>query len=137
MFKTFLTACILMVFIIANAFAGSDVNFKPGKWEVTTTMKMAGGMSMPPQTVTQCMTKEDMVPQNKQPGQACEIVETKHSGNTITWKTKCKTAQGDMNGSGKAEYSGTTFKGEMTLSMPSANMNFTSEMSGRRIGKCD
>ena len=107
MFKTLLTVCILMVSIIVNAFAGSDINFKPGKWEVTTTMKMAGGMEMPPQTFTQCMTKEDMVPQNTQPGQECEMTETKHSGNTITWKTTCKTDQGNMGGSGKIVYSGT------------------------------
>jgi len=137
MSKTLLAVCILMVFISVNAFAGSDVNFKPGKWEITTSMKMAGGMSVPPQTFTQCMTKEDMVPQDTQPGQECEVVELKHSGNTITWKTKCKTEQGDMNGSGKIEYSGTSFKGNMEMSMPAVNMKFSSDMSGRRIGKCD
>ena len=68
MFKTLLTVCIIMVSITANAFAGSDINFKPGKWEVTTTMKKVGGMTMPPQTFTQCMTKESIVPQNTQPG---------------------------------------------------------------------
>lgn len=137
MFKTLLTVCILMVSIIATAFAGSNVNFKPGKWEVTTTMKMAGGMTVPPQTFIQCMTKESIVPQNTQPGQECTVIETKHSGNTVTWKTRCKTDQGNMDGSGKIVYSGTSFEGKMTVSMPSANMKFTSEMSGRRIGKCD
>jgi hypothetical protein len=137
MSKTVLTVCILMIFLSTNAFAGSEVNFKPGKWEVTTTMKMAGGMTMPPQTFTQCMTKESIVPQNTQPGQECTVVDTKHSGNTVTWKIRCKTEQGNMDGSGKIVYSGTSFDGTMTVSMPSANMTFTSEMSGRRIGKCE
>lgn len=42
-----------------------------------------------------------------------------------------------MDGSGKIVYSGTSFEGKVIVSMPAANMKFTSEMSGRRIGKCE
>ena len=98
---------------------------------------MAGGMNMPPVTSTKCMTKGNIIPQNTQPGQECSITETKSTGNTITWTMECKGSQGDMKGVGKITYEGDTFEGEMTMSMPMANMKIINKMTGRRIGDCD
>jgi len=137
MLKQLIAAFIVLLALTSIPFAGSDVNFKPGKWEITSKMEMAGGMNIPSHTSTQCMTKDNIIPQNAQPGQECVVAETKTTGNTITWAMECKGSQGDMKGVGKITYDGDTFEGEMVMSMPMANMKITSKMKGRRIGDCD
>jgi hypothetical protein len=77
------------------------------------------------------------VPQNTQPGQECAITETKTIGNTISWTMECKGSQGEMKGVGKITYAGDTFEGEMSMSVPMANMNIINKMNGRRIGNCE
>ncbi|MFC1886436.1 DUF3617 domain-containing protein [Thermodesulfobacteriota bacterium] len=135
MLKKLITGCIILLALISISFAGSDISFKPGKWEITTDMEMAGGMKMPSHTSTQCMTKNNIVPQNTQPGQECVVTETKITGNTITWTMECKGRQGDMKGVGKITYNNDNFNGEMTMSM--ANMKIISKMKGHRIGDCE
>ena len=136
MLKKLIAAFFILFAITSISFAGSAVNFKPGKWEITSEMQMAGGMKMPPNTTAQCMTKDDIVPQNAQPGQECVITETKTVGNTVTWTMLCKGQQGDMKGIGKVTYNGDTFEGEMVMIMSMGNMKIASKMSGRRIGEC-
>lgn len=136
MLKKLIAAFIILLALTSISFAGSVVNFKPGKWEITSKMEMPGGMNMPPNTITQCMTKDDIVPQNTQPGQECVVTETKTFGNTVTWTMECKGQQGDMKGTGKMTYNGDTFEGEMVMIMSMGNMKITSKMSGRRIGDC-
>ena len=137
MFKKIIVAFIILLAITSISFAGSDVSFKPGKWEITTTMKMAGGMDIPSYKTTQCMTKDNIVPQNTQPGQECVITKTKKTNNTVDWNMECNGAQGDMKGVGTITYKGDTFDGEMVMSVPMASMKITSKMAGRRIGNCD
>ena len=136
MLKKLIYAFIILLALTSIAFAGSGINFKPGKWEITSKMEMAGGMNMTAQKSTQCLTKDNIVPQNTQPGQECVVAETKTTGNTITWTMECKGQQGNMKGVGKITYDGDTFKGEMIMSMPMGNMKITNKMSGRRIGDC-
>ena len=137
MLKKLISVFIVLLALNSVSFAESDVNFKSGKWEITSEMEMPGGMKMPSYTSTQCMTKENIIPQNTQPGQECVVTETKTTGNTITWTMECKGQQGDMKGVGKITYKGDTFKGEMVMSMPMANMKIINKMKGRRIGECD
>jgi len=135
--KKLIATFIILQALISISFAGSDVNFKPGKWEITSKMEMAGGMNMPSHTSTQCMSRDNIIPQNTQPGQECVIAETKTTGNTITWTMECKDPQGDMKGVGKITYDGDTFNGEMVMTMPMANIKIINKMKGRRIGGCD
>ncbi|MCP3952554.1 MAG: DUF3617 family protein [Desulfobacterales bacterium] len=137
MLKKVIAAFIVLLALISISFAGSDINFKPGKWEITSKMEMAGGMNMPSHTSTQCMSRDNIVPQDTQPGQECVVTETKTTGNTITWTMACKGQQGDMKGVGKITYDGDTFEGEMVMSMSMANMKIINKMRGRRIGDCD
>lgn len=108
----------------------------PGLWEITSQVEMPGmPMVPPPMTHTQCMTEDDAVPE---PGQEeegdCEILEQSVSGNTVTWKTRCQTDQGEVVSTGKITYDGDSFKGEVLTTMP--GMKMTSKMSGRRVGPC-
>jgi len=136
MLKKIFVASIIMMIAISISCADSGPNMKEGLWEITTEMKMQG-MEMPPVKHTQCITKDDLVPQgSQQPGQECEITDVKKSGNTVTWTMKCTGQGGEVIGTGEITYSGDSFKGTMAISMPQANMEMTSHLSGKRIGNC-
>jgi len=116
--------------------AGSSVDFKEGMWEITSQVDMQG-MNMPAQTFTQCITKENMVPQNNEPGQqggSCTVSDVKTSGNTVSWTVVCKTQGGEMKGKGKITYHGDRFEGESTAEM--MGMVMVTKMTGRRTGPC-
>jgi hypothetical protein len=136
MLKKLFVASIILMAAISISCADSGPNMKEGLWEITTKMHMQG-MEMPPVKHTQCITKNDLVPQgSQQPGQECEITKIKTSGNSVTWTMKCTGQGGEVIGTGEITYSGESFKGTMTISMPQANMEMTSHLSGKRIGKC-
>ena len=136
MLKKLFAASIILVTAISISCADSGPNMNEGLWEITTKMQMQG-MDMPPAKHTQCITKSDLVPQgSQQPGQECEITDVKESGNTVTWTMKCIGQGGEVIGTGKITYSGDSFKGTMTISMPQANMEMNGNLSGKRIGNC-
>lgn len=136
MLKKLFAVSIILLAAISITCADSGPNMKEGLWEITTKMQMQG-MDMPPVKHTQCITKNDLVPQgSQQPGQECEIIDVKTNGNTVTWTMKCTGQSGEVTGTGEITYSGDSFKGTMTISMPQANMEMSSNLSGKRIGKC-
>lgn len=137
MLKKMIVACIIAMVFTSVSFAGSSVDFNPGKWEVISTMEMAGGMSVPPHTSTDCITEKNIVPESNQAGENCVVSKIKTTGNTISWVTTCKSEQGEMKGEGKVTYSGDTFEGVVVMSMPALKMKMTSKMKGRRVGPCD
>ncbi len=128
---------IISFSITSLAFAGSKINMKEGKWEVTTKMEMQGmPMNMPPVTNTQCLTKKDFIPQSSQAGQECKITDQKISKNTVTWTVKCKGQGIESKGTGKITYNGSSFKGIIKVSTIQPKMEMTTHVSGRRIGNC-
>jgi Protein of unknown function (DUF3617) len=53
------------------------VDMQDGLWEITTTTEMAGmPFQIPPMTITQCITQQDLVPQDEQPGNECTLTHT-------------------------------------------------------------
>lgn len=136
MFKKLFATFIILMAAISITCADSGPNMKEGLWEITTKMQMQG-MNMPPVKHTQCITKNDLVPQGSgQPGQECQITDVKVNGNTVKWTMKCTGQGGNVKGTGEITYSGDTFKGTMTISIPQANMEMTNHLSGKRIGNC-
>jgi len=136
MIKKIFTVTVILLIAISVSCTDSGPNMKEGLWEITTKMQMQG-MDMPPVKHTQCITKNDLVPQgSQQPGQECEITDVKTSGNTVTWTMKCTGQGGEVIGTGEITYSGDSFKGTMSISMPQANMEMSSHLSGKRIGSC-
>jgi len=123
--------------MVSTSFA--EPNLKEGKWEVTTKMEMPGmPMQLPAFTYTQCITKTDLVPENKQPQQQnenCDAVDVKTSGNTVTWSTKCKGDNGETKGTGSITYKGDSFTGNMKVNQ--GGMEITTKMNGKYIGPCD
>lgn len=125
---------LVVVACVSVAWAGP--NMKEGKWQMTTKMEMKGmPMEMPAVTHTQCLTKKDYVPRNNAGNQECQPVQTKVSGDTVTWTINCKGEGGPVTGSGKVTYKGDSFKGVMK--MKQGGMDMTSHITGKYIGPCN
>jgi hypothetical protein len=130
-----LTAASLLV--AATMFAQGPR--RDGRWQVTIEMQMAG-MTMPPQTATQCITPEDAndpqkaMPQGGRgnPATDCKISNYKVDGNKVTWSMAC--ARDKMSGSGEFLYSGDTYTG--TMKMNAEGQEMTMKYSGKRLGDC-
>jgi hypothetical protein len=138
MLRKILVISVVLVASLSTSIAGSGPNMQEGKWEVTTRMEMPGmSISMPEATSTQCLTKKDFVPQGSQQGQECKITKTKVDGNTVTWTVKCSGQGGEMIGTGKMTYSGSSFKGTIEMTMAQSNTKMISHINGHRIGDCE
>ena len=137
MLKKFFVISAILLFSASAVFAGSDVNMNEGLWEITSEVKMPG-MSMPPSTHTQCITKDDLVPQKGQSEQECQVTDVQYKGNTVTWKVECSGQGGVMTGTGRITYNGDSFVGQIEITMPGQGMKMTmtTHMKCRRIGDC-
>lgn len=136
------TRNLLIIFIAmitiftGNAFAAPNIN--PGLWEITTETEMVGmpGMKVPPQTHTQCLSQEGMVPQSKEASKECKITDVSESGDTISWKIICSGKNGSMEGTGEITYNGDSLEGFMDMVIKGANMKIKNKIKGHRIGEC-
>ena len=138
MLRKLLVISVVLLTSLSTSIAGSGPNMQEGKWEVTTRMEMPGtSMSMPAVTYTQCLTKKDFVPQDSQQGQECKITKTKVDGNTVTWTVKCSGQGGEVTGTGKMTYRGSSFKGKIEMTMVQSNTKMISHINGHRIGDCE
>ncbi len=128
---------VLLVLFTSASFAFADINMKEGEWEITTKMEMTGmPMQIPPQTNKQCITKQDMLPQNNKPENGdCKVKNMKTSGGTVSWVIECDSPNGKSSGSGKITYSGNTMKGSIKMKVP-GNIQMTTKLTGKRIGPC-
>ena len=122
----------LMTITLASA-AGPEI--KEGKWEITTKLEMPGmPVKMPPNTFTQCIKKDQAVPQDSQPGQNCTTKDVVMKGDTVTWTMVCNNPGGQMTGKGRVTYHKDEMDGSMT--MEGQGMQMTSHFKGKRIGPC-
>ena len=138
MLRKLLVISVVLLTSLSTSIAGSGPNMQEGKWEVTTRMEMPGmSISMPEVTSTQCLTKKDFVPQGSQQGQECKITKTKVDGNTVTWTVKCSGQGGEVTGTGKMTYRGSSFKGKIEMTMVQSNTKMISHINGHRIGDCE
>jgi hypothetical protein len=133
---------LILILLSIGTLWASEINMKPGKWEIVTETTMQGapgGMQMPPQKFihTQCLTREEMIPKSKETGGNCRISDLKQDGDTIRWKITCNNAGGKSHGSGQISYHGTRFEGTMTIRVEGEiSFSLTSKMEGRWIGEC-
>lgn len=131
---------------------------RDGNWQITVQMEMPGmpaGMTMPPQTMTQCITPQDAadpsktIPQQPQGrgGAAqsdCKVSDYKTEGNKVSWKMTCTTPR-PVTGTGEFVYEKDSYTGTMTMDMGAGagrsgaaggamtmKMNYT----GKRLGDC-
>ena len=139
MMKTMFTVLCAVLVFAAAAFA--EPNMQDGKWEMTIKMDMPGMPGgMPPMTFNQCLTKKDMVPQQKQKETDCKMISNKVEGNTVTWVMQCRHKDGSTTDSdGKITYKGAAFDGVINMAMKDGKRGgtkMTQKISGKRIGDC-
>ncbi|WP_373073965.1 DUF3617 domain-containing protein [Sulfurimonas sp.] len=110
-----------------------QLDIKEGMWSWSVRMEMMG-MVVPSTTYSDCITKEDLVPQEKQQANGCKVIEKKIVGNTVKWKIECKDENGKSTSTGKITYTKTTAKGEIVVN--AQGMNMKSNINGKYIGSC-
>ena len=126
----------------AAAIAQSPV--RPGRWEVTMQMQMAGSpIQMPEMKSTRCVTPEDAKdPTRSLPsgpegrgGQKsdCKMLDYKVTGNTATWKMVCTSPQA-MTSTGQMTFADDSYTGTMKMDSPQGPM--TMKLAGKRVGDC-
>ncbi len=125
---------MILLFVPATTVAGGSPDMKPGLWEITVRTQMQG-MNIPPSTMTECLTEDDMVPTGTQPGQECEIIDMKVSGNTVTWTIQCSGQGEEVESIGQIEYRGNTFEGSVKTVI-GGGMTVENIMTGKRLGDC-
>lgn len=114
---------------------------RPGRWEITTHMEMPGmPMTMPPQKIVQCITREQLEKGEAVPGAAdeknpCKMTNYKVSGNKITWNMAC-TGEQAMSGTGEIVVDGDTYTGTMKMTMDQQG-TMTMKYTAKRIGDCE
>ncbi len=114
----------------------TEVNMNPGLWEWTAEMNIPNmPKNMPPTVNRKCLTKEDLVPAAKQPGQECDIKDLQTSKDNVTWAMTCKTPRGPVASTGKMFYNGDTANGEVKIN--AEGMLMSSKLSGKRLGDCE
>ena len=135
MVKRLLLGIFFGVVIFNSAiYAGSELDMQEGQWEITSTVKMQG-MTIPPMTYSQCITKDNAVPQNNSPEQEdCKVSDLKTVGDTVSWMVTCSGQAGNMQSKGRITYHGDRFEGEMTTEH--MGMVMVTEMQGKRTGPC-
>ncbi len=132
--KRFVAVLIGFMILCTTVYAGSELNMEEGMWEITSLVKMQG-MTMPPMTFSQCITKDNAVPQNSSTGQDnCKVSEMKTVGSTVSWTVICSGQAGNTKGKGTIAYLGDRFEGKMTTEH--MGMVMVTEMNGRRTGSC-
>ena len=129
---------VLLLPLLANA---DGVPMNPGKWEMEMTMQM----SMLPQpqvrTSTECITEEQLSPENfnMDEDSPCDVSELNVDGNTVSWSISCPGPMGSMEGNWEFTSSGDEIVGNGSMSGSMGNMTMQMDMdwTGKRIGDCD
>lgn len=126
--------------------AGASNMMRPGLWEMTVHMQMAGmPMAMPAHTTRQCITQADLEKNHGMPkpqtrdDMSCTTQKFDRSRNTVTYSMKCTGKNGafEMNGTtvfdSRDAYHGTM---HMTGNAQGHPMNMTTDSKAKRVGDC-
>lgn len=137
MLKTIVLGMAIMLVLTSLAQSDPGPNIREGEWKITVNFEMPEmPMQMPPITYTQCITKDNPVPETDKPNQTCETKNVTTKGDTITWTAECTNRGGKMRGKGTITYHKDTMTGTMSMNMEGQAMKMESKYTGQRIGDC-
>jgi hypothetical protein len=138
------TPIVALAVLTGFAVAIAQSPIRPGRWETTMQMAMAGSpIQMPEMKSSRCVTAEDA----KDPSRVlpsgpegrgnqksdCKVSDYKVSGNTATWKMAC-TSPEPMTSTGEMTFSDDAYTGTMKMDMAQGAM--TMKIAGKRVGDC-
>ena len=131
--------CSVIVLVLLPAAVPAADGMRPGMWEITSTMNVPGmPMNMPPTTVKQCYTKEDVKDQKKliNKDKNCTVTDFKSTGNKVAWKMKC-TGQNAGTFSGETTFAGDSYDSAMKMdSEGGKGRSMSMKVKGKRVGNC-
>jgi hypothetical protein len=128
-----------LFFISSCGMFGGDVDMEEGLYRITYKTEITGmPFPIPPFTLSQCLTKDNPVPDQSSKNQECKITNMQKSGDTVTWKMECTQRGGSMQASGTMTFKGDSLEGKTQMNMgPDAgNRVITTYMKGKRVGPC-
>lgn len=138
MMKKMAVLAVVVVVLLPAAILAAD-GIRPGMWEITSAMEVPGmPMGMPPTTVKQCYTKEDVKDEKKMisKDKNCTVTDFKHSGNKVVWKMKC-TGKNAGTFSGESVFSGDSYTSAMKMeSQGGKGRTMNMKVKGKRVGNC-
>ena len=135
---------VVVGLVVFAAVAIAQTPIRPGRWEVTMQMSMAGSpVQMPEMKTTQCVTPDQIKdpasalpnagPQGRGAKSDCKVQDYKVSGNTAAWKMVCTMPQ-PMTTSGEMTFTDDSYNGTMKTDTPQGAM--TMKIAGKRLGDC-
>ncbi|SHI65684.1 Protein of unknown function [Desulfatibacillum alkenivorans DSM 16219] len=116
----------------------NSINMKEGNWKTTMIMQ-ANGFTMPPQNYTTCLTRENIVPQEKPDDGECKITGLKAKGDTVYWTMECIDQESATYSRGEITYHGKTFEGTVVITVKPKEggmMTMNNSMKGQYLGPC-
>lgn len=132
----------LAAILFASNCSAEGIPIDPGKWEMTSTMKMS--MMTQPQTSTtrKCIKEEVIAPETFSMNEEhpCKVTDVKLEENTASWSINCPVDNGAvMEGQWKVTSHGDSLVGNGTMVSEIAGQKVDFEMSweGKRIGDCE
>jgi hypothetical protein len=136
-------AVVLTLFGVSAVALIAQGGIRPGRWETTMQMEMAGSpVQMPAMKSTRCVTPEqakDPSSLNSDPSGGrggksdCKVSDQKMSGSTMSWKITCASPQA-MTGTGEMTFADDSYTGIMKMNMAQGAMSM--KMEGKRLGDC-
>ncbi len=133
----------LLFALAALASTAFALDMRPGKWEITSQVAVAGmPMQMPAVTMFQCLTREKPAPAGggkNNINKHCRIQDVKIKGNTVRWTLTCNEQGKKMISNGAILYRGDRFTGVIiTRAVENGQpMEITTKLTGKRVGVCD
>jgi hypothetical protein len=128
------------VVAVTVSLAAQAVNLKPGRYEATVEMELAGSPTkMPPIKDTQCLTAEDLkdlsnfLAGSDEPEQ-CKISDYRNVGNKVTFNATCAEDGRSYSMNVELMFSGESFTGLMKSTDKGKEM--TIRTVAKRIGDC-
>jgi len=131
------TALALLLAAIAHPSAGLAQQGSDELWESTMSVE-SDGMKIPAMTQRVCSPKGAREEQRMM-DKNCRMLESKKSGNKVTFRFECQEGADKWSGTGEMESLGPdAYRGKMAASGTRGGEAFDmkTEMSGKRVGNC-
>ena len=137
------TALFLSVLLAFSLQARAD-QLTPGMYSITTTMESDMPMPMPTQSMTDCLTEEDIARDPKallagqQGTDQCEIGDYTITDGKMTASLICDTEGGQMimNAEGTYDATGYTMISNVQMTAAGMTINMKTTVVDKRIGDC-
>ena len=94
---------------------------RPGLWEITVVMEIAGAPGNRTIVSRSCHAPSDVgdlvrvLPKQREPGMKCENREAKVQGANASWQVACASPEATLAGSAELSLAATTYSGRATL----------------------